>query len=213
MTVSNRVTILDSMESFISDLTQRKVNKWNERLETLNRNQSQVKIASAVQRELIEEIHNCLDTFDSEELENVIDKSLNARLPRSVICEALEFSSSTGNCGLFHKLTGSMKRSDAEFYNRNRIYFETLNLELDLRTNGDNFDELIERFAVIYKESILNETAMKQTMKFYAMMIQDCVDKRGESTTLRLKERIAQLCLNVRNHQLLFELWRKLFER
>lgn len=101
MTDAKSSTISDSsMESFISDLTRRKTNKFNQlREENFKRNQS-VEITNDEQNDLIEEIRKCLDARDDEELEGLIDRQIDKwiderrfQLPRSIVCEILEYSS------------------------------------------------------------------------------------------------------------------------
>ena len=203
------------MESFISDLTARKVNKFNQlRRESFRRNQSQAKI-SVRHHDLIEEIYECLDSRDEEALERLTNKWLenpSNQLPRSVLFEMVEFASSMGNTQLFHKLISYTKAFEPELHEENFCYFETLNLELDWRT-GRNVDQLIENFEMLYKKSFSDEVTSRHMMKFCSVMIQECVEKKGEAVVLKLKDKIEKMCDESKDYQLLFELWRNLFER
>lgn len=218
MTGSNCFTISDSMETFISDLKQRRMNKWNQiQKETISRNQSRDEITSGEQNDLIEEIFHCLDTHDEDRLGNVIERWL--RRPEilkgsqlEVLCESLEFATRVGNVGIFRLLLMHLKAHEAEFHKDNVGYFEVLGLELEWRS-GQNIDELLEKFALIYKQNISNELMMRQIMKLYSVIIQDTVERKGESAVIKLKHKIEGICVEAKSHQLLFNLWRKLFER
>lgn len=203
------------METFISDLRERETNKFNQlRREQIRWNQSQSKI-SAEQHDLIEEIYNCLDTRDEEAVESVIDKWLEnpiPRLPRATLCEVVEFASSVGNAQLYGKSIALIKASDPELHADNLSYFHSLNLELDWRV-GKNTDELIDRFELMYKQSFSIEGARKHATKLSTIMIQDAVERKGESVVIKLKARIEAICEETGDYQLLFDLWRNLFER
>lgn len=203
------------METFISDLTQRKVNKFNQlRRENIRRNQSQAQI-NVVQHELIEEIYSCLDERDEEQLEELIDKWLEKpthRFPRSALCEVLELSSSTGNAELFRKLMTFTQVYDPEFYDENVSYIDALNLELDWRT-GQNIDLMIDKFETMYKRSLYDDEMTKHMLRLSSTLIQDCVSKKGESVVIKFKDRFERMCRESKDYQLLFELWRNLFER
>lgn len=204
------------METFISDLTQRRTNKWNElrkETETLSRNQSQDEIASDEQHALIEEIYNCLDSHDDDgdELENVIDewqRKYENPLPRELLHELFELASGVGKLELFRKLVEHIRNFD--IYHDEAIVRE---LEYDWKTGKHNIDQLIDRFLVLFLNSVADELKMKQIMRFYAIMVKDCVEKRGESVVLRLRDKIEPICIDTKNYRLLFDLWRKLFER
>lgn len=202
------------METFISDLTQRRTNKWNElrkETETLSRNQSQDEIASDEQHALIEEIYNCLDSHDDgDELENVIDewqRKYENPLPRELLDELFEFTNGVGKLELLRKLVEHIRNFDV--HNDEAIVRE---LEYDWKS-GKNIDQLIDRFQVLFRDSVADELKMKYIMKFYAIMVKDCVEKRGESVVLRLRDKIEPICIDTKNYRLLFDLWRKLFER
>lgn len=185
------------------------------RKETINRNQSQDQSGSVAQQHLIEEIYSCIDSHDDEALEIVVDNALRKRhsLSRSAVCEALEFSCLAGNRKLFDKLHDHIRQSfEASFYEENIDYFSILNLELDLREEK-NIDELIDRFEVIYRKSKGNDSLRKQIMKFYSLLTQECVERRSESAVIQLREKITTICDDTQDYQLLFNLWRKLFER
>lgn len=204
------------MEIFISDLTMRKVKEFNQlRSESIRWTQTQVEI-SEQQHDLIDAIYECLDSRDEEALGSVINKWLvekpATQLPRSTFCEVVEFSSSMGNTELFHKLISYTKTFEPEFHEENLSYFETLNLELDWRTCG-NVDRLIENFESLYKKSLSDEVTTRHMTKFCSVMIQDCVNKKGEAVVLKLKDKIEKICDESKDYQLLFELWRNLFER
>lgn len=204
------------METFISDLKLRQVNKFNLlRREQIRWNQSKSKI-SEEQHDLIEEINNCLDTRDEQALENEIDKWLEnpttPQLPRATLCEAVEFSSSVGNAELYEKLIALIKASDPEFHVDNLSYFHSLNLELDWKI-GKNIDELIDKFESMYKQGINNVVAMEHATKLSTIMIQDAVERKGESVVIKLKARIEAMCKESGDYQLLFDLWQNLFER
>lgn len=203
------------MESFISDLTTREINKFNQlRRESTRRNQSQATI-SVKQHDLIEEIYDCLDSRDEGALESVIDKWLEKptiQLPLATLCELVEFSSRTGNTELFHKLIDYSTTFEPYFHKENLSYFQTLNLELDWRT-GTNVDQLIENFETLYKKSFSDEVASRHMASCYNVMIKDCVEKKGEAAVLKLTDKIVKMCDESRDYQLLFELWRNLFER
>lgn len=202
------------METFISDLTQRRTNKWNElrkETETLSRNQSQDEIASDEQHALIEEIYNCLDSHDDgDELENVIDewqRKYENPLPRELLHELFEFTNGVGKLELLRKLVEHIRNFD--------VYYDEAivrELEYDWKS-GKNIDQLIDRFQVLFRDSVADELKMKYIMKFYAIMVKDCVEKRGESVVLRLRDKIEPICIDTKNYRLLFDLWRKLFER
>lgn len=162
---------------------------------------------------VIDEIYKCLDNRDADELTRVIDSWLENRinkLPRSVISEALKFSSGAGNRELFEKLIDHAKCSD--FYEESSAFIELLNLELDWRT-GKNIDQLIEKFDVLYKKSISDEVVTKQLEKLCSLMIRDSVEKKGESVVVKLKEKIEQICGETKDYRLMYDLWRQLFER
>lgn len=202
------------METFISDLARRRTDKWNElrkETEALSRNQSQDEIASDEQHDLIEEIYNCLDSHDADdELENVIDewrRKYELPLPRELLDELFEFTSSAGNYQLFRKLLEHLRGFD-EY--RDEVIVR--DLEYDWRT-GMNIDQLLARFEVQFKKSLDDEPMMRRTMKFYALMTKDCVEKRGESSVLRLRDKVEPICIETQDYRLLFDLWRKLFER
>jgi hypothetical protein len=207
------------MENFISDLTARKLNKWNElRKEAINRNQSQsVEIASSdEQKHLIDEIHSCLDTHDDEMLELLIRKYLHnftgsAALPRIILLEVLEFICREGNKELYQLLINHIKTINSEFYYEHSTYFEVLDLELCWKT-GQNVDELLEVFEMKYLE---NSEKSKRILlkKFCLVMINDTISRKGESVVIKLKESIERICEQSRDYQMMFDLWRKLFER
>lgn len=203
------------METFISDLKERQVNKFNQlRREQIRWNQSRSKISDE-QHDLIEEINDCLDTRDEQALESAIDKWLEnpiPQLPRATLCEVVEFSSSVGNAELYGKLIALIKASDPELYADNLSYFHSLRLELDWRI-GKNIDELIEKFESMYKQGLSNEVAMEHATKLSTIMIQDAVERKGESVVIKLKARIEAMCKESGDYQLLFDLWRNLFER
>lgn len=203
------------MEAFISEITTNKINKFNQIKKEINkRNQSHPEI-SEKQHVLIEEIYRCLDEREETTLESVIDKWLNKQsiqLPISTLCELVEFSSSMGNTELFHRLNSYTKNFEQEFYKENSCYFEALNLELDWKT-GRNIDQLIENFEALYRTSISDEVKSKPMMKLFSVMIKDCIAKKGESFVIKLKDKIVKLCNESQDYQLLFELWKNLFER
>lgn len=206
--------IADSMESFISEITRRSADKFNQlRVANLRRNQSQEEITGECdgQRELIEEIHNCLDISDEDELENLISKTLGLTLPRAVICEVLEFASRSGRHEMFHK---TLPQLDANFLKANGNYFELLSLELDWKS-GRNIDQLLERFENMHNQSCLGEEIkMREDFRrFCSFIIKDSVAKKGESAVIRLRRTLEKLCEETNDYQLLFDLWRNLFDR
>lgn len=214
--VLQNVEIADSMESFISEITRRSADKFNQlRVANLRRNQSQDEITDACdgQSALIEEIHNCLDTSDEDELENLISKwiRLGLTLPRAVICEVLEFASRSGRHEMFHK---TLTQLDSDFLKANGNYFELLGLELDWKS-GRNIDQLLERFEVMHKQSCLgDEIKMRQDFRrFCSFIIKDSVAKKGESAVVRLRQTLEKLCKETNDYQLLFDLWKNLFDR
>lgn len=184
------------------------------RNEFIRRNQSQTTISKS-QHDLIDEIYECLDSYDEDALEILIDKVLKnptMLLPRSTLCEILEFSSNTGSTELFHKLLAYIKTFEAEFHAFNVCYFEKLNLELDWRT-GKNVDQLIGNFETLYKKHLNDKVGSRHMSKFASVMIQDCIEKKCEAVVLKLKDKIEKMCDESDDYQLLFELWRNLFER
>lgn len=210
------------MESFVNDLAKQKTNRWLQlRKETINsRIQSQEETTSAEQRDLIDDVHSSLDLHDEERLEKLIvdaweEKHIIHLLPCAVLCEVLEFSSSVGNEKLFEKLFAQLKSQYSEFYTQNSVYFGGIELEFRWKTNATNIDEILRKFEEFYKKSIVDERNTKQIMRFCSVIIEDCVEKRGESAVIKLKERIEAMCKgeNSKDYQLLFELWRRLFER
>lgn len=217
---------LDSMENFISDLTTRKLNKWNElRKEAINRNQSQsVEIASSdEQKRLIDEIHSCLDTHDDERLEMLIRKYLHSfdnaqtnfsALPRIVLLEVLELFCREGNRDLAGLLFRHFKTINLEFYNEHSSYFEILDLELRWKT-AHNVDELLRRFEQKYLETSNKVNKSDRTMlrKLCLVMIDDTISRKGESAMIKLRESIERVSEESRDYQMMFDLWRKLFER
>lgn len=208
------------METFVNDITAQSSHRWLKRKETINnRNQSEEEITSAKQHELIDEIHRCLDLKDDEALEKLIDAWAEKHiilLPHAVSCEAMEFASSVGNFQLSQKLLNHLKTHDSEFYTENLNYFNFVALELDFRTSNSNrttIDDLLEKFEGLYKTSIADEKNTKQIMRFCSVIIEDCVAKRGASGAIKLKDKIEGMCDNSKDYRLLFELWRRLFER
>lgn len=214
--VLQNVEIADSMESFISEITRRSADKFNQlRVANLRRNRSQDEITddSDGQSALIEEIHNCLDSSDEDELEDLINKwiRLGLTLPRAVICEVCEFASRSGRREMFHK---TLAQLDSDFLKANGNYFELLSLELDWKS-GRNIDQLLERFEVMHKLSCLgDEIKMRQDFRrFCSFIIKDSVAKKGESAVIRLKALLEKLSEETNDYQLLFDLWKNLFDR
>jgi hypothetical protein len=206
------------MDQFVNELAHRKTNRWLElRKETINsRNQSQEEITSAKQHDLIDDIHRCLDEQDEIGLEKLIDaweeNHTIIHLPYSVSCELLEFTSSVGNSRLFQKLFSHLKTHNVEFYEENSRYFEAMVLELEFKTNT-NIDELLEKFEELYKKSISSDRNTKLIMRFCSVIIENCVSKRGESAVIKLRNKIEGMCEDSGDYRLLFELWKRLFER
>lgn len=219
MTSSNCPVIQDKMENFVNDLTNQKKNRWLQiRKETINsRNQSQEETTSAEQRDLIDNVHRCLDFYDEESLEKLIVDAWAEKhiflLPHEVLCEVLEFAVSVGNRKLFEKLLVQLKSQYSEFYNKNLIYFNGFELIIESKSNMTNIDEILEKFEAFYKKSIADDNNTKQIMRFCSVIIEDCVEKRGESAMIKLKERIEAMCEDSKDYWLLWELWRRLFER
>lgn len=181
-----------------------------------SRNQSQEEtITSAEQHDLIDDIHRGIDLFDEKSLEKIIEawaEKQSVDLPHAVLCEALEFASSVGNRKLFGKLLALIKTNSSEFYASNLIYFDGIDLELEWKTST-NTDDLLQKFEEFYKKSIANDKNTKLIMRFCSVIIEDCVEKRGESAVIKLKDKIENLCQTSGDYRLLFELWRRLFER
>lgn len=206
--------ISDSIESFISDITQRRQEKFNQ-LRRENTKRNQMEVTPVEGNDVIDKIHNCLDARDEDELTIVIDSWLEKpanTLPRSVIGNVLAFASSVGNRELFKKLIAHAKHCDSPFYEENFSLIETLYLELDWRT-GKNIDQLIEKFELMYKRNISDELLTKRMEKLCSIMIVDCVEKKGESVVVKLKEKLEQMCEESKDYRLLYDLWRNLFER
>lgn len=203
----------DSIEHFISDLTQKNTDNFNKlRKENLSRNQSQDEIINA---DLVEEIYNCLDSRDEEELAKAIDVWTEKRwnsVPRSVLIEILEFASSAGNTAIFQKITSYVKTNEPDFYASNECLFECLSLELDWKA-GVNVDRLIDRFEVIHRKRISDDAVTKHVSRFSAKIINDTLERKGESAVIKLKDSIEKMCEKSQDYQLLFDLWRSLFER
>ena len=217
----HRNLLTDSMESFVNDLTKKKTNRWLLRKEVINsRSQSQEEITSVEQQDLIDDIHRCLDEQNEIGLEKLIDlweKKNTIILPYSVSCEALEFSAKLGNSQVFRKLLSHLQIYFSEFYSENSNYFEAVSLELEFKTKT-NIDELLNKFEDLYKKSINDERSTKLIMRFCSVIIDNCVNQRGESAeveknVIKLKDKIERICENSRDYRLLFELWRRLFER
>lgn len=226
---------LDSMENFISDLTTRELNKWNElRREAINRNQSQsFEIASSdEQQRLIDEIHSCLDTHESCELEKLIRKYLHAStdsrqsiaiLPRIVLLEVMEFACRNGDVEIYKSLIAHLKERNLCFMNEHMTYFEIIELELEWKTAGNNVDEILEKFSRKYLElsQSYSDEVLKNKIKSHKsmlrklgiVMIDDTIASKGESAAIKLRESIEKICEVTRDYQLMFDLWRKLFER
>lgn len=222
------------MENFISELTTRELNKWSElRKEAINRNQSQsVDIASSdEQQHLIDELHGCLDTHDASELERLIRRYLDdsagrqsaAPLPRIVLLEVLEFLCRSGSADCYKSLIAHLRAHNHDFFREHLTYFEILDLELEWKTAGNSVDEVLERFTRKYLEfslrhsdvSLHNENKSHKSMlrKLCAAMIDDTIASKGESAAIKLRESIEEICEESRDYQLMFDLWRKLFER
>lgn len=208
------------METFANDLAEQKKNRYLQlRKETIkNRNKSQEENTSR-ELKLIDDIHKCLDLRDEESLEILIDDAWEEKhaistihLPIAVLCEAMEFASSVGNPQLFKKLFERLKVHDKKFISQNSSYFSALGLELEFKTST-NIDELLFKFEKLYEKSIDDENNTKQIMRFCSVIIQDCVNRRGESVVIKLKDRIEKMCESSKDYRLLFELWRRLFER
>lgn len=228
-------TELDSMENFISELTTRELNKWSElRREAINRNQSQsaVDIASSdEQQRLIDEIHSYLDTCDCSELERLIRRYLHesaarqsaAPLPRIVLLEVLEFLCRSGSVECYKSLIAHLRAGNVDFFDEHRTYFEILDLELEWKTAGNTVDDVLTRFKRKYLEFSLrhcdesvqsrNKSHKSMLRKLCAVMIDDTIASKGESAAIKLRESIEEICEESRDYQLMFDLWRKLFER
>lgn len=218
LTSPNKFAISDSMENYISELGKRKANKFNKlRSESLSK-QSEDEISRVEEHsELIEEINRCLDDErDCERIENLIDKWINARrqrcstLPHSVVCELLELSSRESRHAMFHKLVNLI---DKEFYQKNQNYFELLALELEFRAGRRNIDQILDDFELLFKQSIGDDSQMKQITKFASVIIKECVEKKGESFVIKLRDKLVLMCREGNDYRLLFDLWRNLFER
>lgn len=218
--VLQNVEIADSMENFISEITKRSADRVASmtnsiKVANLRRNQSQEEITDEGdgQLELIEEIHNCLDASDEDELENLVSKWIGggSALPRAVICEVLEFASRSGRHGMFHK---TLAQLDAGFLEANGNYFELLALELDWKS-GQNIDQLLERLESMHNQSCRgDEIKMRQDFRrFCSFIIKDSVAKKGEAAVIRLRRTLEKLCEQTNDYQLLFDLWRNLFDR
>jgi hypothetical protein len=189
------------------------------RRENISRNQSQDEIINEQQADLVEEIYNCLDSRDEEELAKVINVWTAEHrnllpVPCALLMEILEFASGRGNTTIFHKITSYVKTNEASFYASNLCLFEMLSLELDWKaTAGVNVDRLIDRFEVIHKKSIAVDAASKHVSRFSSKIINDTLERKGESAVIKLKDRIEKMCGESKDYQLLFDLWRSLFER
>ncbi|CRK89470.1 CLUMA_CG003208, isoform A [Clunio marinus] len=202
------------MESFISELTQRKSEEFNKLRMNIKLNKVQNEITSIELQTSIEEIYNCLDTHDGERLMIEIDKCLqktDCKLPRYVLCETSEYASANGNAELFTILQTFIKMTDENFYKSNYMYFKSLSLELDWRS-GKNIDQVLEEFEINYRKSFSDQTLLKHMTKLCNVVMQDAVEKRGESTVIKIKHRIEKISEETKDYQLLFILWRKLFE-
>lgn len=204
------------MEIFISELTQRKANEFNQlRRANLKRNQLEDKIESDEQSDIIEKIHNCIETRDGAGLELLIDKCLESpkrTLSRSITCELLEFAGRVGRSELFKKLDSQLATHHSKFYEENLKFIEILALEVEWQT-GQNIDQLIEKFHFMYKKNISDEVLSIRMRKLCSLMIEDCVEKKGESSVVKLRDKLEKLCDETMDYQLLFDLWRNLFER
>jgi hypothetical protein len=204
------------MESFVNNLTSTQKDRWLITKEAINnRNDSQEEITSAEQHDLIDEIHDCIDTNDEESLEKIADKAWAEKhiiVPAAVLCEALEFSSSVGNVRLSEKFLSHLKSNHIEFHDENLNYFTCVALELQFKTNSANIDELLEKFEHLYTNSIDDKNA-KQIMRICSVIIEDCVAKKGESAVIKMKEKIEMMCEKSQDYRLLFSLWKRLFER
>lgn len=205
------------MEDFISELTTRKQSKFNQlRLNIMKRNQSQDEITSVEQNDLIEEILNCCSEMESnsEKLESLIDKWIIERprsLPRSVLDEMLEFSFRDGRHATIHKCLKLIHLADPEYFKENQNYWS---LELDWRKgNVQNIDIFLGKFEVMYEKCINDENRMKQIAEFALVMIKDCVETKGESFVIKLRDKLEKICEHSNDYRLLFDLWRNLYER
>jgi hypothetical protein len=206
----------DSIESFISDLTQRKSAEFNQlRKENLSRNQSQDEKINAEQADFVEEILDCLGSRDEEELTRVIDvwtAERRHKLPNDVLIEILEFASDSGNTAIFRKITSHVKTNEADFYASNERVFNALSLELDWRA-GANVDQLIDRFEAIHQERSGDESFAHHVSRLTQKIINDTLERKGESAVIKLRDRVVKMCEKSQDYQLLFDLWRSLFER
>jgi hypothetical protein len=206
----------DSIESFISDFTQRKSAEFNQlRKENLSRNQSQDEIINVEQADFVEEILDCLSSRDEEELARLIDvwtAERRHKLPSDVLVEILEFASGSGNTAIFRKITSHVETNEADFYASNERLFTALSLELDWRV-GANTDQLIDRFEAIHLECLGDDVSAQHVSRLTVKIINDTLERKGESVVIKLKDRIVKMCEKSQDYQLLFELWRSLFER
>lgn len=171
----------------------------------MKRNQLEDKIATDEQSDIIEKIYNCIETRDGAKLEMVIDK---CSLERSIICELLEFAGKMGRSQLFKKLDSQLATHHPKFYEENLKLIEILALEVEWKT-GQNIDQLIEKFHFMYSKNISDEVLCSQMRKLCSRMIEDCVEKKGESSVLRLRDKLEE----INDLTLIFELWQNLFER
>lgn len=119
----------------------------------------------------------------------------------------------------FIKLT---QKIDPVYYEENEELFDFLYRFIAWKSNDlKNIDMLINRLSRLYEKSTKgdgkgrenNETLIHQLKILTHTLIEDVISKHGSSVIVKLRNSFEDISKETRDYEMLYILWRKLFER
>lgn len=207
------------MEKFVRELNEKNSEKWI-KLKSLKTLKPQPIADMQPLRKIDNQVDNieyqliiALEHDDDELVSSLIEKAIADGISpsRHIIIDLLDYLISNCDSKLVGKLIETIREKDPEFYFKNQ-QFAIQKLELRW-LDHPNMDEIVEDIGRIYIASQLDENLAAQMTRLIQKILRDAIENKGEASVVKLRQKCEEICEQIKDYQLLYDLWRKLFER
>lgn len=198
--------IIDKLEKILSHITGHHQNNYNNKMKVPDMTSSNNNYLNQI-------------IFDEEKL-------LNAMIDQSMITskikwmnfrkECIQHMSSSSNIEFFEKFISLIYKIDPVYHAENEEFLNFLYHFMSWKSNEfRNIDMIINRLSSLYEKSLLenNETLNNQMAFLTYRLLEDVIDKHGSGVIVKIRKSFEKICKKTQDHEMLYILWRKLFER
>lgn len=161
-------------------------------------------------------------TFDEEKLLNsMLDQrgmmaSKNKWINFRRQCIQHMSGSGESSINFYEKFIRLAHKIDPVYYEQNEELFEFLYQFILWKSNDlKNIDTIINRLSEMYEKSLRenNETLICQLRFVTQALLDKLIDRHGSGVIVKLRNSFEVICKRTQDYEMLYILWRKLFER